>query len=55
MAGNITKVSEVKSNDYTYTRLVVPKSIAQAVGLTKGVQVEWVLIHGDLVIRKLRE
>ena len=33
-------------------RVTIPRAIGQALGLKKGDAVEWVLVHGDVVIRR---
>jgi len=32
--------------------IVIPKSIAEALGITKGVKVELIIDRGDLLVRK---
>jgi len=46
-----TKVGFKKNGQFVST---IPKSMANAMQLTKGDSLEWLFIHGDVVIRRIR-
>ncbi len=35
--------------------MTIPRALAQALGIQRGDEAEWVLVDGDLVLRRLGE
>lgn len=47
---NITAVNEFKNGQMIVT---IPKAFAEALRLEHKSKVEWLLVHGDVVVRKV--
>lgn len=47
-----SKVGQTKNGQFLTT---IPKSMAEAMQLIKGDRIEWLFIHGDVVIRRSRD
>ena len=50
IVANKCRVQQMKNKQFLVT---VPRAIGEAMNLRKGDEVEWLFVHGDIVVRKI--
>ncbi len=47
---NRVRIQQHPTGQFTVT---IPRALAQAIGITRGEEAEWVLVGGELTLRRL--